>query len=81
MPTKETEKKGSVGRKKSVQYLGDMRRDDIKKRRELAVSILLLMDLVTWKSPVTSESFGGQSLSLRENQEEELKILHIDNSF
>lgn len=64
-----------------MQYLGDMRRDDIKKRRELAVSVLLLMDLVTWKSPVTSESFGGQSLSLRENQEEELKILHIDNSF
>lgn len=27
------------------------------------------------------ECFGGQSLSLRENQEEELKMLHIDHSF
>jgi len=27
------------------------------------------------------ECFGGQSLSLRENQEKELKMLHRDNSF
>lgn len=65
-------------------YLEATRKEGVEKGKKLSpVSILLMLDLVTRKSPLTSRRvFGAKTcLGLRENQDEELETLNIDNSF
>lgn len=54
------------------------RREGVKMGREWSPGpILLILDLVTWK-----KGFGAKACVVwRENQAEELEILHTDNSF